>query len=163
LSAYASQPVPAIKEGGKPQPTFASTDDPIWRQMLSIIKNGRELALKGPRIDMPGAEPIAGKNRMMVAPAVPRQAPVLEAAADESGAVNLRWQRTADTIGLCYELHRSNKKRFAPNEKTVIARTELSGIKDRTPPAGPLYYALVILDEENDKRSKPCYAKVAGK
>jgi len=147
LSFYAEKPLPALKEGGTAKPTFASSDEPLWQEMLTIIRDGRTAALQQPRVDMPGAELIAGKSRMMVAPAVPDRAPELEAYADEEGVVTLQWKRTARIIGLSYEIHRSPKKNFTPNETTLIAKTMLSEISDKTAPAGRQYYGLVLVGE----------------
>jgi hypothetical protein len=160
LSFYAAKPVPTLQEGGTESPTFASAEEELWQEMLAIIRHGRKMALKQARVDMPGAELIAGKNRMMVPPPVPDQGPPLEAHTDEAGAVSLRWKRPASIIGLSYEIHRSDKKNFSPGEDTLIAQTELSQIIDKTPPAGTQYYALVVTGK--DKRSRPSRTTVKG-
>ena len=180
LKAYAAQPVPDIQKDGKPSPTFASVDARWYKRMLGIIQRGRRLALFSSRIDMPGAEPIAGKSRMMVPPSVPDKAPKLDAAINADGSVTLKWDRTARIIGLDFELHRLPNKNSVPDKTTMIAVTELGSYTDKSPYLGksnhyalvlaskdkrsrPSYYALVILDEENDKRSEPCSATVSGK
>lgn len=158
LSFYAEKPVPSLKEGGIAQPTFASSEEVLWQEMLTIIRNGRKVALEQARVDMPGAELIAGKNRMMVPPAVPDEAPELQAYANKDSSVTLQWQRPASIIGLSYEIHRSDKKNFSPDETTLIVQTELSQIIDKTPPVGTNYYALVVAGK--DKRSRPSRATV---
>ncbi|MHC4637404.1 MAG: hypothetical protein ACYTBV_07870 [Planctomycetota bacterium] len=156
LTFYAKQPIPALIEGRSSKPTFASSDDAGWQEMLAIIKEGRMHALSKPRVDIPGAEIISGKNRMMVPPTVPEQAPALEAHANKAGVVCLQWQRSANIIGLSYEIHRSQKKNFRPDDTTLIAQTELSKIIDKTPSPGTQYYALVIVG--TNKRSRPSRA-----
>ena len=70
-------------------------------------------ALAAPRIDMPGANAIAGSCRVPVPPPVPDTAPELGAIADRDGVVDLAWQRSA-MIGLMAELHRSVQADFTP-------------------------------------------------
>ncbi|MCF7955325.1 MAG: hypothetical protein K9M75_05950 [Phycisphaerae bacterium] len=159
LSAYAAQPRPRIQDGGKPQTTFASTDDPLWQEMLSIIVKGRMTALQKPRVDMPGAEAIAGKCRMMVAPDVPDKAPELNACLNDAGEVTLQWERSAEIIGLTYEILRCKSGNFnRGGETTLVAKTELSKVIDKIPPAGANYYSLVLVGK--NKRSEPSVVRV---
>ncbi|MCF7958729.1 MAG: hypothetical protein K9M57_09810, partial [Phycisphaerae bacterium] len=151
LSFYAKESMPPINDDGAPQPTFASSSDPLWQEMLTIIRDARTVALAAPRVDMPGAEVISGQSRMMVPPPVPKQPPALTAHADKMGIVHLQWTPSALTIGLISEIHRSSEKEFTPNERTLIAHTELFGITDKTPPAGIQYYALQLLDEYGNR------------
>ena len=159
LSAYAAKPRPRLQDGGKPQATFASTDDPLWQEMLSIIVKGQKTALQSPRVDMPGAELIAGKSRMMIAPAVPDKAPELKVHADQTGSVVLQWERSAQVIGLTFEIYRSQSKNFNRDETTLIGQTELSKIIDKAPPAGTNYYFLVLAGK--NRRSLPSHATVS--
>jgi hypothetical protein len=63
LDRFARQPfVPASTEG-VPAVSFSSTDDPHYQQMLTIIRDARKQALDSPRVDMPGADVIAGECR----------------------------------------------------------------------------------------------------
>jgi hypothetical protein len=159
LSFYAEKPVPSLKEGGIAQPTFASSEEVLWQEMLTIIRNGRKRALEQARVDMPGAELIAGKNRMMVPPAVPDEAPELQAYANKDGSVTLQWKRTARIIGLTYEVYRSKSGNFnRDGDTTLIAQTELQKITDKTPLDGTNYYALILAGK--DKRSRPSRATV---
>ena len=48
---------------GKAVTTFANPDAPAYRALLAIIQQGREEALKKPRVDMPGAVVTRGKCR----------------------------------------------------------------------------------------------------
>ena len=159
LDAFAKEPVPPIQEGGGPEPSFASTDDPHYRAMLAMIRNGRHQALSTPRVDMPGAEPVAGKSRMLVPPTGPDTAPPLKAGTDDSGAVTLSWERSARTIGLTSELHRSSRAGFTPGEETILARTELYRHVDWEAPEGRQHYALILVDREK-RRSKPATVSV---
>ena len=69
---------------------LADTKDPHYRKMLEIIRAGRKAALANPRIDMPGADPIAGSCRYLIPPPVPETAPVLQARVDRDGPARLR-------------------------------------------------------------------------
>ena len=159
LPAFAKQPVPPIQEGGKPEPTFASTDDPNYKAMLDIIRNARRSALATPRVDMPGAEVIAGKCRMFIPPPVPETAPEINAGVDaEAGVVRLSWERSFRTIGLHAQVYRSDKKGFVPGKETLMTETLLAHFVDKKPPAGTQHYALILRDDE--KQSRPIYATV---
>lgn len=159
IAAFAPQPIPPAAKGAKPQPSFASTDDPHYLAMLAIIRQGRQEALATPRVDMPGAQVIAGRERMFIPPPVPAQAPALEAQPDGKGAVRLQWECSARTIGLEAEIHRGPTKDFTPSEQTLIARTPLAHYVDQAPNAGNQHYALILRDGENC--SKPSFITVA--
>ena len=77
-------PCRRFSEGGQPHVSFSSTEDPHYKAMLAIIRRGRKSALATPRIDMPGAEAIVGKCRMLVPPELPKQTPRMKAYVDES-------------------------------------------------------------------------------
>ena len=158
ISAFAKQPVPPIQDGGASEPTFASTGSPHYQSMLNIIRQGRRQALSTPRIDMPGAEAIAGKSRMFIPPPLPETAPTLHVAVDADGVVNLNWERSASTIGLSSELHRGSEAGFTPGKETLLVGTALFEHRDREAPEGQQHYALVLLSGE--KRSKPSRATV---
>jgi hypothetical protein len=65
LDQFARQPfVPASTEG-VPAVTFSSTDDSHYQQMLTIIRDARKQSLASPRVDMPGADVIAGQCRLL--------------------------------------------------------------------------------------------------
>ncbi len=156
LSAFAREPIPPIQKGGKPKPSFASSADPHYQVMLDIIRKGRAAVLAQPRVDIPGAEVIAGKSRMFIAPPVPGVAPAIRVAADaKPGQLRLDWERSARTIGLEAEVHRGDRKGFKPGPKTMLARSLLAHYVDKTPPAGMGYYALILTDGKT--RSKPAY------
>jgi len=159
LTSFAKQPVPPIRKGGKAQPTFASTDDPHYKAMLDIIRQGRLQALAKPRVDMPGADVIAGKPRMFIPPPVPATAPQMSVIVDEqTGTVRLSWERSARTIGLQAQVYRSDKKDFVPDKDSFMTETLLAHFVDKKSPVGTQYYALVLRDDE--KQSRPVYATV---
>ncbi len=159
IEAFAPQPIPPRAEGSKPQQSFASTDDPHYRAMLEIIRQGRQQALAAPRVDMPGAQVIAGRDRMFIPPPVPAQSPALVARVDGHGAVRLQWERSARTIGLEAQIHRGPAKDFTPSEQTLIARTPLAHYVDQAPSAGNQHYALILRDKATC--SKPSFITVA--
>ena len=156
--AFPKRPIVPHDPSGEPVVSFASTDDPHYQAMLAIIRDGREQALADPRVDMPGAEVIAGACRQFHPPPLPAVAPPLIAAADAEGVVQLAWERSARTIGLEAEVHRSGTPDFAPDASTLLTRTPLSQYADRQAPLGPQHYALVLV--QGTQRSKPAYASV---
>ena len=158
MSAFAKVPIPSIQDGGAAKPTFASNDDPVYKAMLEIIRQGRRQVLSTPRVDMPGADVIAGKSRTFIPPPVPEIAPDLNANVDDDGVVALSWERSARTIGLSSELHRSDNKDFTPGEKTLVVSTELFKYRDGAAPLGKQYYALILVSGE--KKSRPSIVKV---
>lgn len=153
LSAFAPQPVPPIQQGGQPHVSFASTDDPHYQTMLAIIHKGQQQVLATPRIDMPGAVATSGECRMFVAPSVPERSPVLEARVEQLGGVRLKWERSASTIGLRAEVHRSDQQNFTPSDKTLLTETLLAHHVDMTARVGEQQYALVLKSET--RRSEP--------
>jgi hypothetical protein len=63
LDRFARQPfVPASMEG-VPAVSFSSIDNPQYQRMLTIIRDARKQTLDSPRVDMPGADVIAGESR----------------------------------------------------------------------------------------------------
>ena len=96
---------------GEPVVTFASTDDPVYREMLEIIESARNRQLANPRVDMPHADEIgdgvvAGRSRQIIPQPLPETMPKLNAAVDDDGIVRLSWERSEKTIGLISEIHR---------------------------------------------------------
>jgi len=144
--------------GGEPVVSFASTDDPTYQAMLAIIREAREQALAVPRIDMPGAEVVAGSCRQFLPPPLPDAPPPLHARIDREGVVELAWEESAWTIGLQSELHRGPQGGFTPDETTLLARTPLFRHLDRDAPTGTQHYALVFVSDAG--RSQPAYATV---
>jgi hypothetical protein len=164
--AHAVQPSEAFPKreilpsdpSGEPIISFASTADPDYRAMLSIIRHARAAALAEPRVDMPGASVLAGECRMFQSPPAPEIAPTPIVAVDPDGVVELRWSQSADTIGIVAEVHRSAAEAFTPDETSLKARTVLSHHRDVECPPGLQTYALVLASERS--RSRPSYVRV---
>lgn len=130
---FETRPLVRPDRSGAAVVSFANTSDPHYRRMLSIILQAREKALLNPRVDMPGAEVIPGASRMFSPPALPQPVPALQAAIQTDGTVELRWERSARTIGLEAELHRGDE---------LLTRTTLSRFLDVTAPTGSHTYTL---------------------
>ena len=138
--------------------SFASTDNEHYQAMLAIIRKTRSEALASPRVDMPGAEIIAGECRMIVPPPVPEQPPALSAKLRPDASVELSWQRTAETIGLQYELHRGTKAAFTPGPSTQLTITTGGRFADLRAPAGKQFYALLVTSATH--RSRPAFTSI---
>ena len=143
---------------GEKHIVFESTDNEHYKAMLEIIRKTRAEALASPRVDMPGAEIIAGQCRMIIPPPVPEGGPALSADIRPDSAVELSWPRTAETIGLMYQLHRGKKADFTPNAGTQLAMTTGGRFTDLLAPAGKQYYALLVASET--ERSRPTIIEV---
>ena len=79
--------------------------------------------------------------------------PALTARLRPDLAVELAWPRTAETIGLQYELHRGPAAEFTPDADTQIGLTTAGRYVDLLPPAGRQHYALVVTSGQ--QRSQP--------
>ena len=137
---------------GDPVVTFASSNDPVYRQMLDIIESARNRQLANPRVDMPHADEmgegiIAGRFRQIIPQPLPEIMPELNVAVDDDGIVRLHWERSAETIGLISEIHRGSTPNFEPTSRTLLHRTERFEFADTTAPVGPVYYALVFVSD----------------
>jgi hypothetical protein len=154
--AFPKHPVLPPDRSGKPVISFASTGDAHYQAMLAIVREGREKALAAPRIDMPGAEAVGGECRNFNPPPLPVVTPPLEATLTGDGLVHLAWERSARTIGMDDELHRSSVERFTPDSRTLLLRTTLAVTSTAGAP-GKQYYAVVF--HSMDGRSKPSYAR----
>jgi len=149
---------PAWDSSGEPHVTIASSDDPHYQAMLGIIRRARAEALARPRVDMPGAEIVPGECRLQSPLPVPEAAPALSAHLRPDSAVQLAWPRTAEIIGLQYELHRGSGAEFTPGADTQIALTTAGRYVDLLPPAGRQYYALVVTS--GAQRSQPTWTSL---
>jgi hypothetical protein len=143
---------------GEPVVSFASVEDPHYQAMLRIICDARETALAVARVDMPGAEVLAGGCRQFCPPALDGQAFALHAESSAEGAVQLTWPQSANSIGLQFELHRSSEANFVPTASTLVAQTPLFALTDWQAPRGLQHYALLSMSQ--GQRSQPCYASV---
>lgn len=149
---------PPWDPGGETHATLTTTDDPHYRAMLQIIRQARAEALSRPRIDMPGAEIVPGECRMRVSVPVPQSAPALTAAVRADAAVELAWPRTAETIGLQYELHRGPQPQFTLDAASQIGLTTAGRFVDLTPPVGRQHYALAV--SSGSQRSPPVWVSL---
>ena len=132
---------------GAPHVSFPSPGNPNYQAMLAIIRRARASALSRPRVDMPGANIIPGACRQIIPVPLPA-ALSLAASAAPDGVATLRWPRTAETIGLGFELHRGPQPDFRPGTETLLAETTLFSWQDTSPPAGRQHYALVPVSAE---------------
>ena len=137
---------------------FESASNPHYQAMLRIVERARAEALATPRVDVPGAKVTCGVCRLQVPMALPDPLPLLKAAVTGDSVVELSWPRTAQTIGLDFELYRDGKADFLPGEKTRLA--ELPGFRytDELAPPGERHYALVLVSGE--ARSAPVRAAI---
>ena len=159
LESFAPQtPSPRDTEG-KPVVSFASTNDSHYQSMLAIISDGRRRALAAPRSDMPGAEINAGSCRRLLPPSLPESLPTLEARVDVESIVHLSWERSAETIGLGSEIHRSAQADFTPTDETLVTATRLFEFADAEVPEGLNHYALVLVTD--DDRSQPIRTSIS--
>jgi len=145
-------------ESGEPHVSFASAADETYQKMLGIIEQGRTTTLSKPRVDMPGANIIAGTWRRIVPVILPEDLPELHATIVGDGVVNLAWTRNTHTWGLGFELHRSESPDFTPSAETLIEDTRLFRTTDKDAAPGKAYYALIAYDETD--RSKPIRATI---
>ena len=143
---------PEWDESGEVHVSFASTADPGYREMLAIIRNAQSEALTRPRVDMPGAQLVAGVCRLQVPMPVPGLSPSLRAEVQSDGAIELSWQRTADTIGLFYLLHRGPAAAFQPTPATLVGVTGAGRLLDLEAPVGRAHYALVVGSDTHASR-----------
>jgi hypothetical protein len=65
LDRFPRRTIPPTSIAGQPAVSFTSTDDPHYQRMLAIIRHARQQTLAAPRVDMPGADVIAGKCRVI--------------------------------------------------------------------------------------------------
>ena len=77
---------------------------------------------------------------------------------DDDGVVRLRWERSARTIGLSFEVYRGQQAGFAPAKETLLTETQLFEHTDTEAQPGAQHYALVLISDE--QRSSPIRAMV---
>lgn len=146
---------------GQPVVSFASTEDPHYREMLEIIRAGREAALARPRIDMPRGEvfAVAGKHRNIYPVRLPEELPTLTAEQIPGGEVAVRWGLSTHIWGLSADVYRGDGPDFVLSDENRIARTDLGAHVDRTKlPPGEHHYAVVF--DNGRERSKPARVRV---
>lgn len=164
--AHAVQPVEAFARrtyttpdrSGPPVVSFTSTQNDHYQSMLTILRQGQELALAEPRVDMPGAKIIPGESRQLIALKLPEHLPTLRATATAKGVL-LSWDHRSDLSGLTFELHRGSQPDFTPDESSrLVSLTRFDYVAPAATP-GNQNYALTLI--ANDKRSAPVRATVA--
>ena len=156
LDSFKPQKYMLADTSGEPRNSFASTEDTRYRTMLDIIRNGQRQALAAPRVDMPGAKIQPGLCKQIMPLPAPLTAPPLKARTQKDGIVLLNWERSAQMIGLTFDLYRHNKPDFKPNTKYLVNTTTLFNYRDTQAKEGKYYYALVASSPLG--RSKPAYA-----
>ncbi|MHC4116845.1 MAG: HzsA-related protein [Planctomycetota bacterium] len=143
---------------GKVSTAFESTENPHYQRMLGIIRRARIEVLNHARVDMPGAKINPGVCRYIVPVPLPEETPRLEAQTTADGLVELSWERSANTIGLSFDLYRGDRPHFEPAKAMLLERTTLFNYEDAEARPGEQYYALVAASQ--DKRSEPVYAAI---
>jgi predicted phage tail protein len=126
--------------------------------MLGIIRNARFQALNHARVDMPGGKINPGVCRQIVPVPLPEKIPALSAETDVDGLVRLSWERSANAIGLSFDVYRGDRIDFEPAKAMLLATTTMFSFEDANSPAGQQYYALVAASK--NERSRPVYAAV---
>ena len=159
LDWFPSQKWREWDESGEPLVSFKSNENDTYQEMLDIIRQGRAATLAAPRLDMPGADIIAGKWRKIVPLPIPKKLPPLTAGIDGEGLVTLSWPRNTRTWGLAFEVHRGESADFNPSADTLLAKTELFRWRDKSAEPGKANYALILKDEK-DNRSEPVRTSV---
>ena len=149
---------PKWDPSGAPHVSLASTSDPHYQALLQIIRHARSEALAQPRVDMPGAVVEPGACRMQVPLPLPAAPPAVSARLRPDDAVELAWQRTADTIGLQYELHRAGTPQFVPDADNQIGLTTAGRFVELVPPVGTQHYALIVTS--GAQRSPPVFTSL---
>jgi len=159
VASFNRAPPPPKDEKAEPVYTFRSTDDPAYQAMLEAVREGRRLALAKPRVDMPGAEVVAGSHRQFLPQPIPDPLPALRVWTDADAVVHLAWERSARTIGLSAEVHRGTTADFTPTGETLLAETDLFEFADASAPRGRQHYAVVLVSASG-ARSRPIRASV---
>lgn len=157
VEAFARRTYAAPDRSGPPVVSFTSTQNEHYQSMLTILRQGRKLALAEPRVDMPGAEIIPGESRQLIALSLPERLPALRATATAQGVL-LSWDRRADISGLTFELHRGSQPGFTPDEASRLVSLTRFDYLDPAATTGDQYYALTLI--ANGQRSPPVRASV---
>ncbi|MCR5163538.1 MAG: hypothetical protein K6C40_05915 [Thermoguttaceae bacterium] len=127
--------------------SIPSADDPVYRQMLAIIRRAARQAYAAPRIDMPGAfelngGAIAGRSRQILPQPLPDVMPKIGLSLTKSGKPELAWPNDKRVIGLIAEIHRGGKPDFDLTEETLAGTTEMNRFIDVNAPPGKWFYAV---------------------
>jgi hypothetical protein len=150
-----SAPKPDL--AGEPVVSFASAQNEHYQAMLNAIVKGRQLTLAKARVDMPGAKINAGVCRHLAPVPLPKGPPTLKAELRDDGVL-LSWLRSAETIGLTFELHRGEQTGFTVSQDTLSSTTTMFRFMDEAGVSGTHHYALVAVSA--GRRSEPAYASI---
>jgi len=137
---------------GQPVVSLASTNAPVYQEMLKVIQDARIALLAKPRMDMPyadwvGGGIVPGRARQILPQPLPDPLPKVTATNGVFGLVQLNWESSARMIGLIAEIHRGKKDKFKPDATTLIGRSERATFCDTNPPPGKIYYAVVFVSD----------------
>ncbi len=157
VEAFTRRTFNASDRSGTPVTSFFSTQSRDYQSMLGIIRRGQKLALAEPRVDMPGAKIISGQSRQLIALHLPERLPELRATTTAKGVL-LSWDRRADISGLTFDVHRSGKPGFTPDETTRLVSLTRFDYLDSTATPGEQHYALTL--SAHGERSPPVRAAV---
>lgn len=149
---------PVRDSGGEVHASFQSPSDPNYRRMLDIIRKARISALNNARVDMPGAKINPGMCRHIIPPRAPELAPDLRADVLTDGTVKLSWKRSAEAIGLSFDIYRVREPEFKLDKAQLLDSTTMFGCQDVLAPPGRQCYALVVRSQ--NRRSRPTFASV---
>ena len=132
---------------GAPVVSIQSIDDPVYRQILAIIKRAARQAYAAPRIDMPGAfelngGAIAGRSRQILPQPIPDVMPKINLTLTASGKPELSWANDKRVIGLVAEIHRCNSPNFSLTDETLVGTTEMNRFIDAKAGEGKWFYAV---------------------
>ncbi|MDR1922994.1 MAG: hypothetical protein LBQ66_01370 [Planctomycetaceae bacterium] len=136
-------------KSGEAVVSFRSTDDRYYQKMLRLINAARYEILSNPRIDMPRAVSVAGQFRQIVPTPLPRKPIKFTAEVKPDSAVQLQWERSAETYGLNFNIYRNDK---------LIAQTTSFQWTDLDAEIGQNQYKLVLAN--GSKKSQPIVTEI---
>ncbi len=146
------KPVAGENDGsGEPVISIQSTDDPVYEQILSIIKRTARYVYAAPRIDMKNAFEIRkdwvqeGRTRQALPMPIPDNPPKITLSLTDKGRPKLTWANDKRVIGLIAQVHRGTTPNFAVGDSTLAGATETNCFVDFDAPAGQNYYAVVFV------------------
>ena len=139
-------------ESGDPACAFDTRENATYRKMLAIIERARAKALSNPRIDFPNAYEapggiVEGRSRQIVPATAPEREIEFSATVTADGCVELKWERSAQTIGLVFELQRVVIDENGVERATLLTKTERFEYVDVAPPLGRVRYELTPISD----------------
>nr|MCR5163539.1 hypothetical protein [Thermoguttaceae bacterium] len=146
------KPVAGENDGsGDPVVSIESTDDPVYRQILSIIQRTARYVYASPRIDLKNAFEIRkdwvqeGRSRQALPQPIPDEPPKIALTLTGKGLPKLTWANDRRVIGLVAEIHRGTTPDFAVSDSTLAGTTETNCFVDFDAPDGQNHYAVVFV------------------